>query len=46
MNKELKRTTVFLDEELFKKVKSKLALEGVTFTQWLRKQIRDYLGEY
>ena len=46
MNKELKRTTVFLDEELFKKVKSKLALEGVTFIQWLRKQIRDYLGEY
>ena len=42
----LQRTTFFIDKELHKKLKAKLALDGMTITLWLRKQIREFLHEY
>jgi len=42
----LKRTTFYVDPELLAKLKSKLALQGVSISQWLRKQMRMELNEF
>ena len=41
----LKRTTLIIDADSFKKLKSLMALKGTTITAWLKDKMREELGE-
>lgn len=45
MDKKLSRLVVFLSEKEFKIFKARLALEGVTMSDWIRKKISKYIRE-
>ena len=46
MTNESKRTTFVVNEVLYRKLKAKLTLAGMSVTQWLRKKMREELNEF
>ena len=43
---EQKRIVAFIDKEDLRKLKSKLALLELSFSEWLRKVIKQFIEEY
>lgn len=39
----MKRVTVYLEEEIYRLLKAKLALSGDNFSNWLRKIVKRYM---
>ena len=38
------RTTIYIDHEMYVKLRQKLLGQGLTFTDWIDKQLRKELG--
>jgi len=41
-----RRIVAFIDKEDLRKLKSKLALLEISFSEWLRKIIKEFIQEY
>ncbi len=46
MEENNKRVTIYVNEEEYRELRSCLAIEAVTFSEWVRNHIKELIKEY